>query len=135
MCGDTQIQLHHTTYERVGRELLTDLTPLCARCHALVHVLERRGDIGIDLDGLFDDQRAAGYRARLEEIADRLALEDEQTVALDAEYIAGLPLDDLLIEAQRRGIDVSGELRVIRQRLDRMRGKLDAAATRTRIVA
>ena len=38
MCGSTQnIQLHHKTYERVGREPDDDLEPLCAECHKKVH--------------------------------------------------------------------------------------------------
>jgi 5-methylcytosine-specific restriction endonuclease McrA len=31
------LQIHHRTYERFGRERLTDLVPLCRRCHRLVH--------------------------------------------------------------------------------------------------
>ena len=66
-CGDWEdTHLHHKTYERVGAELLEDLVPLCARCHSMVHVLERRGDIGIDLVGLLDAARAKRYeRERL----------------------------------------------------------------------
>jgi hypothetical protein len=67
-CGDGEsVHLHHKTYERIGAEDLTDLVPLCPRCHALVHVLERRGDIGIDLAGLLDEARGAAHRAREEE--------------------------------------------------------------------
>lgn len=29
--------LHHKTYERLGRELMTDLCWLCRPCHQLVH--------------------------------------------------------------------------------------------------
>lgn len=32
-------QVHHRTYERLGREVLADLTPLCATCHAGTHGL------------------------------------------------------------------------------------------------
>jgi hypothetical protein len=28
-----RIQVHHRTYERLGQELLTDLIPLCYKCH------------------------------------------------------------------------------------------------------
>lgn len=30
-------EVHHKTYERLGRELLTDLTPLCSECHRAEH--------------------------------------------------------------------------------------------------
>jgi hypothetical protein len=42
-CGSTdQVQLHHKTYERLGHELLGDLTPLCEPCHAGVHEIHRQ---------------------------------------------------------------------------------------------
>lgn len=31
------INIHHKTYKRVGREYLRDLLPLCSECHKLVH--------------------------------------------------------------------------------------------------
>ncbi len=35
---DTEnLQAHHNTYERVGRELETDLVPLCLTCHQRHH--------------------------------------------------------------------------------------------------
>jgi len=37
-CSNTTgIQVHHTTYERLGNELLSDLEVLCDRCHATEH--------------------------------------------------------------------------------------------------
>jgi 5-methylcytosine-specific restriction endonuclease McrA len=37
-CGSARAaHVHHKTYERLGRELLSDLTPLCADCHAAEH--------------------------------------------------------------------------------------------------
>ena len=36
-CGETRVALHHTTYVRLGEELLEDLTPLCRDCHARAH--------------------------------------------------------------------------------------------------
>ena len=36
------IQLHHMTYERLGRERLTDLVALCAKCHRDVERLYRQ---------------------------------------------------------------------------------------------
>lgn len=38
-CSGKPIQLHHHTYERLGAELLTDVTPLCRECHGLVHAI------------------------------------------------------------------------------------------------
>jgi len=32
-------ELHHVTYERLGRELLTDVRILCPTCHAVEHDL------------------------------------------------------------------------------------------------
>lgn len=64
MCGETErLQLHHMTYERVGAEELSDLMWLCKTCHAMVHVLEERGEIGLDLAGLVSEQRAARHAA------------------------------------------------------------------------
>lgn len=59
---DERLQFHHLTYERVGEELLDDVAPLCSTCHGIVHVLERRGEIGLDFDGLANPQRALRYR-------------------------------------------------------------------------
>lgn len=43
-CGSrTRLELHHRTYERLGRELDEDLMWLCARCHRLAEVLIKRG--------------------------------------------------------------------------------------------
>lgn len=33
----TQLQVHHNDYSRLGEELDTDLTVICASCHALFH--------------------------------------------------------------------------------------------------
>lgn len=64
MCGATEgIQFHHLTYERIGREKLSDLTPVCPTCHAMLHALEARGDIDLDLTGFVDTQRAERYLA------------------------------------------------------------------------
>lgn len=67
LCGTAEppLPLHHRTYERVGEELMADLCPVCPTCHAIVHELERRGDIdgiGADLGQLVDAERAARYR-------------------------------------------------------------------------
>lgn len=64
LCGcESQLDLHHMTYERVGEELPADLVWLCRSCHRMVHVLEKRGDMGLDFAGLEDFQRAARYAA------------------------------------------------------------------------
>lgn len=52
VCGNEARILHHRTYERVGAERFEDLAPFCDTCHSLVHALERRGDLGLDFDGL-----------------------------------------------------------------------------------
>ncbi len=37
-CGDqTYLDVHHLTYERIGMELLTDLTAYCRDCHEKAH--------------------------------------------------------------------------------------------------
>ena len=36
-CGNTDYQLHHRTYKRLGVELLEDLIALCAACHLAEH--------------------------------------------------------------------------------------------------
>lgn len=35
------LQLHHLTYERLGKERDSDLVPLCDDCHVLVHELKK----------------------------------------------------------------------------------------------
>jgi len=37
------LQLHHKTYERVGKELLSDLVYLCRDCHNEIHQLNSHG--------------------------------------------------------------------------------------------
>jgi 5-methylcytosine-specific restriction endonuclease McrA len=44
-CGATSVlQIHHLTYERRGRELLSELTVLCDNCHTRAH---QRGLLGV----------------------------------------------------------------------------------------
>jgi 5-methylcytosine-specific restriction endonuclease McrA len=41
-CGSRQkLHVHHKSYDRFGRELLTDLTGLCDTCHRAVHSIHR----------------------------------------------------------------------------------------------
>ena len=42
-CGRRgRLQLHHVTYDRLGRERPGDVVTLCGRCHKACHVLIRR---------------------------------------------------------------------------------------------
>lgn len=66
--------LHHMTYERVGQEELSDLVLLCANCHQLVHVLEERGEIGLDFQGLASYQRAVRYTAEGKDRMERMSV-------------------------------------------------------------
>lgn len=103
-CGVTEhLQLHHLTYDRVGgEELLDDLQPLCGDCHRDAHVLERRGDIGLELTGLYNleqgranhaeriRQRALAARAQEEPLRE-VAHDLERTSAELAEYLTADP--------------------------------------------
>lgn len=40
------IQLHHLTYERLGRESMRDLVALCSKCHREVESLYRKSGRG-----------------------------------------------------------------------------------------
>ena len=40
--SDKSLDVHHRTYERVGRELPEDLTVLCRKCHNVFHNSGRR---------------------------------------------------------------------------------------------
>lgn len=77
ICGSLKVELHHLTYERLGRELLADVFPLCRKCHAMVHVFIRRGiiDVGIDPRVFRSDERAAMYGVDLRDAAERAAAE------------------------------------------------------------
>lgn len=43
ICGDPRYELHHTTYARIGRELLDDVIPLCRGHHSRAHKREKEG--------------------------------------------------------------------------------------------
>jgi hypothetical protein len=118
ICGDDDVHFHHLTYERLGRERLSDLMPLCRRCHQMVHALERRGDIGLDLEGLtLDEERAAAGRAFLTGEVLRLeherefSLREEQARILAMTYAARLTNAVKVAKSKRR--DVSREVRLI----------------------
>ena len=42
ICGRKATEVHHKTYERTGKEYLSDLVSLCELCHRLVHLLRDR---------------------------------------------------------------------------------------------
>ena len=41
ICGSTEFELHHRTYDRLGYEPLKDLAPLCKPHHQLVHEVHK----------------------------------------------------------------------------------------------
>jgi hypothetical protein len=45
VCGSIRFQLHHLRYDRLGREELRDLVPLCPKCHDKVHRAHRANKI------------------------------------------------------------------------------------------
>lgn len=47
-CGSKDFQLHHITYKRLGRELLTDVIPLCGDHHLQIHDVHKHYPIGLD---------------------------------------------------------------------------------------
>jgi 5-methylcytosine-specific restriction endonuclease McrA len=103
VCGDEEVHLHHLTYDRIGAERLDDLTPLCRRCHALVHVLEWRGDIGLDLDGLCDPERALAGRAWLAAEIEAREEEAAQRKAEERAYILSLSFAARMLRVKHVG--------------------------------
>lgn len=118
-CGEIDVQLHHLTYERICAELLSDLTPLCARCHQLVHVLEWRGEIGIDLEGLTDAERAAQGREWLAQEAKRLEAEAIERAQGERQEVLGMSFAGRLMRARRvcrmRHINLSHQFHILAQ--------------------
>jgi hypothetical protein len=113
LCGaDEDLHLHHMTYARLGCEKLTDLVTLCARCHAMAHVLIRRGDATLRLDGLTDAERAAAYR---EQTADLLRRASEEKTA-----------------TRRVSLLDKGELTMLNKLVERRSKSLNAQAARRR---
>ena len=48
VCGaKTNLQVHHKTYKRIGKEHLNDLCLLCGNCHTKTHELDKRRTKGI----------------------------------------------------------------------------------------
>jgi hypothetical protein len=119
ICGDPDTQLHHLTYQRVGEERLSDLTPLCPSCHSLVHVLEWRGTLGIDLEGLTDAERAQHGREWLTNEAQRLKDEAAARLLLQRQAILATPFPSRLVNAKltakRRHVDISHLLHLLKR--------------------
>lgn len=134
ICGEQDVQLHHMTYERIGREELTDLTPLCARCHALVHVLEFRGEITLDFVGFFDSGRAAEGRRALRAFAEEQERQRREHIEAQQREVLALPFAARLIRARdharfRRRVDVSSAIRILKRSVEE--GRSELALTRS----
>lgn len=132
ICGDPDVQLHHMTYARIGNERLTDLTPLCARCHSLIHVLEFRGEIELDFTGFFNEGRATEGREFLRRLAEEQErLRTERLQAQQREVLAS-SFAARLLKARRharfRHVDVSGHIHVLKHMVKR--GRDDESLTR-----
>lgn len=131
-CGESEVQLHHMTYERLGYEALTDLTTLCGPCHAMVHVLEFRGDIGLDLDGLLDAGRAIEGRELLHGLVEARRAELAAALRAEQDLVLSLPFASRLVRATRRarskGRDVVSHVRLLKAHAKE--GRNDATMTR-----
>lgn len=76
MCGEVKVDLHHTTYERVGREELDDLVPLCRDCHTQAHILEAEGIVELDLKGFYYDTDRAAHNTLAEAVRKQRARQE-----------------------------------------------------------
>ena len=48
MCGKPKhkgMHLHHITYERLGKERLSDLVPVCESCHRFIHDFQKESEL------------------------------------------------------------------------------------------
>jgi hypothetical protein len=100
ICGASEgLLLHHRTYERLGEEELTYLLPLCPPCHAMLHELERRGDIpvGADPAELLSAERAERYGEETAPIRERAATDATE----EARSLEQMSLPARLLRAQR----------------------------------
>lgn len=126
MCGSGDVELHHRTYERVGREELTDLIPLCKGCHSAAHSLHRRGLISNldaeDLRSLVDHERAERYS---EEARDQPRFEDVRSrqIALKQARSRSNRLRHLETEAYNCKVNVSDEIALIETAIQRIARK------------
>lgn len=118
-CGVTQgLHVHHLSYDRLGREWLSDLQVLCADCHEAFHQFDA------------DRKRVAARRAAVDQKKKRTQpLEGWQVAALvQVDLMCALmkTVDQLRIVARRlydRG-DVSASIAVVRLIVE----ELEAAA-------
>jgi hypothetical protein len=46
-CRSARYELHHHTYERLGKEILMDVMPLCRDCHEKVHRYAKENGFGV----------------------------------------------------------------------------------------
>lgn len=62
VCGSEKYQLHHRTYERLGRERLDDLVALCGGHHKAAHALvnSRKANLG-EADGMLKPVHPKAY--------------------------------------------------------------------------
>lgn len=126
LCGDERVQLHHLTYARVGGdEHLDDLQPLCPACHQIVHALERRRTIDLDLTGFAYDETRAAIRD-----AQRAAIDKARSLKRSAFH--DLPLHERLARlelAQRHhNGPIHGDLRSIERMIKHAEHKVDAGS-------
>lgn len=137
MCGETEdLHLHHMTYERVGAEDLADLTPLCPTCHHMVHLLEARGEIALDFEGLVDQVKGerhqrenAEFLAQREksESVERAEMEERAKAAL-REMPLGERLERALQAARNRRMSVTSDKRVLNGRIKDLERELGIEA-------
>lgn len=96
VCGALADHLHHRSYERLGRERISDLVALCSSCHETAHRLlsetssSDRRRLGISLwtchEYVFGDRRCCDPSRRLTEavaVHDQLDQAMDDAVALD----------------------------------------------------
>lgn len=71
VCSQKLIQLHHHTYKRLGREKLTDVTPLCRRHHLKVHdfLRSRRLLVESTTEAVRHLKKISGSKKRVRELA------------------------------------------------------------------
>jgi hypothetical protein len=133
-CEALQVQIHHLTYERVGGdELLTDLVAMCASCHHLVHLLERRRQVRLaETADLADDQRANAYRKAM--AAAMVGREADRELLLDAftrrplhrQLAALMAFKAMHNDGPWRRVGIRRELRTMNERLARALRKVEA---------
>ncbi len=60
-CGEQYraLEVHHTTYDRIGEELLTDLAAFCPICHKKAHKLSPKSEWSKYINNEIDDKPRA----------------------------------------------------------------------------